>query len=75
MSSLKEAIQTKLSTRKESGWRDLCAENYQIKTVFIDLVCESVSKGKDPKKARRAADSLIFDGINVIYVDVLMRLK
>jgi hypothetical protein len=75
MSSLKEIIQAKLSTRKESGWRELCAENYSVKSDFISLVCDSVSSGKDPKKARSVVDSLLFEGVNVVDVDVLMRLK
>ncbi len=72
---LRDTIQAKLSSRKESGWKDLCAENFAVKNEFINLVSESIAKGKNPTKARFALDQMLFNGINIEDVDVIMRLK
>lgn len=74
MQNLKAEIQSKLTNRKETGWRELCA-NPNVREEFVTLVVDSIQNGKNPKKVRSVLDLVLFDGINILDVDVLMRLK
>jgi hypothetical protein len=77
MSELKRAIRTKLSTRKEFGWRDMCFEkgSNNVKTAFLSQIGDSLANGKDPAKAIEVATEMIFNGVDILDVDILMRLK
>jgi hypothetical protein len=76
MPELKRAIRSKLASRKESGWRDMCFEkgSGNVRTALISQIGDSLANGKEPTKAIQVASDMLFNGVDVLDVDVMMRL-
>lgn len=77
VSAIKKSISDKLLSRKSSGWRDMCfaSGTGQTRLAFIGLTCDALAAGREQVKARAVTLDMLFNGVDILDVDVLMRLK
>lgn len=77
MSDLQEIVKTKLSARKENGWRELVATfgADAVKLAFLGITGNATAKGFGPDLSCHIANDVLFNDVNTVDIDILMRLK
>jgi len=77
MLELKRLLKVRFASRKESGWKEMCFEKgpSNVRKAFFEQIGDVISAGKNPEKARKVANDMLFNGVDVLDIDILMRLK